>query len=59
MPIQDVNTSAPIYKEDEALKKLAALHLFVETSPFNKAVTSGKGNRLFTAYLHFQIANNP
>ncbi len=49
MPIQDVNTSAPIYKEDEALKKLAALHLFVETLPINKAVTSGKGNTFFTA----------
>jgi hypothetical protein len=50
MPIQDVNTSAPIYKKDEAQKKLAALHLFVETSPtgINNAVTSGKGNRLFT-----------
>jgi hypothetical protein len=34
--------------KDEALKKLAALHLFVETSPINKAVTSGKGNILFT-----------
>jgi hypothetical protein len=39
---------APIYKKDEALKKLAALHLFVETLPINKVVTSGKGNRLFT-----------
>jgi hypothetical protein len=36
------------YKKDEALKKLAALHVFVKTSPINKAVTSGKGNRLFT-----------
>jgi hypothetical protein len=48
MPIQDVNTSAPIYTKDEALKKLVALHLFVETLPINKAVTSGKGNILFT-----------
>jgi hypothetical protein len=48
MPIQDVNTSAPINKKDEALKKLAALHLFVETLPINNAVTSGKGNRLLT-----------
>jgi hypothetical protein len=48
MPIQDMNTSAPIYKKGEALKKLAALHLFVETLPINKAVASRKGNRLFT-----------
>ena len=32
-PIQDMNTSAPIYKEGEALKKLGALRLFVETMP--------------------------
>jgi hypothetical protein len=38
MPIQDMNTSASIYKKGEALKKLAALHLFVETLPVNKAV---------------------
>jgi hypothetical protein len=31
MPIQDMNTSAPKYKEGEALKKLGALCLFVET----------------------------
>jgi hypothetical protein len=48
MPIQNVNTSPPIYKKEEALKKLAALHLFVKASPINKAVTSGQGNRLFT-----------
>jgi hypothetical protein len=48
MPIQGMNTSAPISKKDEALKKLAALHLFVETLPISKAVASGKGNRLFT-----------
>ncbi len=39
-------------RADEALKKLAALHLFVKTSPINKAVTSGKGNRLFTGYVN-------
>jgi hypothetical protein len=32
-PIQDMNTSAPICKEGEALKKLGALRLFVETMP--------------------------
>ncbi len=48
MPFQDMNTSAPIYKKDEALKKLEALHLFVETLPVSKAVASGKGNRFFT-----------
>jgi hypothetical protein len=31
--IQDITTSAPIYKKGEALKKLAALRLFVETMP--------------------------
>ncbi len=39
--------------------KFAALRLFVMTSPINKAVASGNGNRLFTEKLHVQIANNP
>jgi hypothetical protein len=38
---------------------LSPLCLFVETMPFNKAVASGKGNRILTQKLHVQIANNP
>ncbi len=38
---------------------LTPLHLFVMTSPINKAVASGNGNRLFTEKRHVQIANNP
>jgi hypothetical protein len=41
MPIQDMNTSAPIYKK---VKKFAALRLFVVTMPIKKAVASGNGN---------------
>jgi hypothetical protein len=51
-PIQDMNTSAPIYKK---VKKLAALRLFVETLPINWAVASGSGNRLCTEKRHVQI----
>ncbi len=40
-PIQGMNTSAPIYKKGEAQKKLAALHLFVETLPIYKAIATG------------------
>jgi hypothetical protein len=40
-PIQDMNTSAPIYKK---VKKMAALRLFVVTVPNLKAVASGNGN---------------
>ena len=43
-PIQDMNTSAPIYKK---VKKLAALHLTVMTMPIQKAVTSGNRNNEF------------
>jgi hypothetical protein len=32
---------------------------FVETSPINKAVASGNGNRFLTQTRHIQIANNP
>jgi hypothetical protein len=39
--------SAPIYKKGEVLKKLAALHLFVETLPIYKAVATGNGNDEF------------
>ncbi len=39
--------------------KFAALRLFVMTSPINKTVASGNGNRLFTEKRHVQIANNP
>ncbi len=35
--------------------KFAALRLFDETSPINKAVASGNGNRLFTEKQHVQI----
>jgi hypothetical protein len=45
MPIQDMNMSAPIYQKGEALKKLAALHLFVQTLPINKAVASKMPDR--------------
>jgi hypothetical protein len=38
--------------------KFAALRLFVMTSPNNKDVASGNGNRLFTEKRHVQIANN-
>jgi hypothetical protein len=37
---------------------LFPLCLFVETMPINKAVASGKGNRILTQKLHVQIANN-
>jgi hypothetical protein len=37
---------------------LTPLCLFIETSPNNKAVASGNGNRLFTEKRHVQIANN-
>jgi hypothetical protein len=47
MPIQDMHMSAPIYKKGEALKKLAVLHLFVETLPIYKAVATGNGNNEF------------
>jgi hypothetical protein len=40
-PIQDMNTSAPIFKK---VKKLAALCLFVMTMPIQKAVASGNRN---------------
>jgi hypothetical protein len=38
---------------------LTPLCLFIQTSPNNKAVASGNGNRLFTEKRHVQIANNP
>jgi len=38
---------------------LTPLCLFIQTSPNNKAVTSGNGNRLFAEKRHVQIANNP
>jgi hypothetical protein len=47
MPIQDMNTSAPIYNKGEALKKLAALHLFVETLPIYKTIATGNRNNEF------------
>jgi hypothetical protein len=40
-PIQDMNTSAPIFKK---VKKLAVLRLFVMTMPIQKAVASGNRN---------------
>jgi hypothetical protein len=40
-PIQDMNTSAPIFKK---VKKLAPLRLFVMTMPIQKALASGNGN---------------
>ncbi len=40
-PIQDMNTSTPMYKK---VKKLAALHLFVETLPRYKAISTGNRN---------------
>ena len=43
-PIQDMNTSTPIYKK---VKKLAALRLFVVTMPVEKAVASRNGNIQF------------
>jgi hypothetical protein len=46
-PIQDMNTSAPIYKEGEAPKKLVALRLFVQTMPFYQALATGNGNNEF------------
>jgi hypothetical protein len=38
---------------------LTPLRLFIMTSPINKAVARGNGNRLFTEKQHIQIANNP
>jgi hypothetical protein len=38
---------------------LTPLCLFIQTSPNNKPVASGNGNRLFTDKWHVQIANNP
>jgi hypothetical protein len=38
---------------------LTPLCLFIKTSPNNKAVASGNGNRLFTEKRHVQIANKP
>jgi hypothetical protein len=45
LPIQDIN--APIFKEGEALKKLAALRLFVKTMPIYKALATENGNNEF------------
>ncbi len=39
-------------------KILTPLHLFVMTSPLNKAVASGNGNRLFTEKRHVKISYN-
>jgi hypothetical protein len=58
MPIQDINTSAPIYWRRRVLSantfgivmvspywlKFAALCLFAMTMPIQKAVASGNGN---------------
>jgi hypothetical protein len=44
MPNPDMNMSVSIYKKGEALKKFAALQLFVETMPIYKAVATRNGN---------------
>ncbi len=38
---------------------MTPLCLIIQTSPNNKAVASGNGNRMFTEKRHVQIANNP
>jgi hypothetical protein len=48
MPVQDINTSAPILLAFSPYwLKFAALRLFVETIPIYKAVATGKGNNEF------------
>jgi len=51
-PISCANTIGAVITERNILTPLP---LFLETMPINKAVASGKGNRLFTGYLK----NNP
>jgi hypothetical protein len=40
-------------------KMLTPLRRVIMTSPINKSVASGNGNRLFPEKRHFQIANDP
>jgi hypothetical protein len=56
MSISSANTIGAVIAERNIL---TPLHLFVMTSPINKAVASGNGNRLFTEKRHVQITNNP
>jgi hypothetical protein len=54
--ISSANTIGAVITERNIL---IPLPLFVMTSPINKAVASGNGNRLFTEKWHVQIADNP
>jgi hypothetical protein len=48
---------ADIYAVTTESNILTLLCLFIQTSPVDFAVASGKGNRLFIGELHVQIAN--
>jgi hypothetical protein len=52
-PIQDINTSAPIYwrchvisAKEKFFQKFATLRLFIKTSPINFAGMGGNGNKV-------------